>query len=340
MDRTKTETKKNNNEKDKNLLKGYLPDRLKKTIKETFLKSRATPKNCSLFMTNRCNFKCRGCRRSVLHVDKSKEMKLDTVKILLSLYPNINYFSIAGFGEPTLCEEFVNIVEFLKKEGKTIHIITNGTNIDKILPLKYRPDRLTISLYGYDAESYLTYTGVDAYNQVIKNFLRLNKQFKKVRLLYILTRKNYRDLDKILSLCDRLKPDFLQLINYLAYDITKDGEVQKIITVKDNAIIEYIDELCKNRNYVKEKPVYIDFEHPKFNCSSYDSRINLDGEGNIGGCLRQNPPDSSYGNIFIEKDPFNSTEMKRLRRLQHTMAKTKKPPHKECNYCFGNWYPK
>ncbi len=322
--------------KQKNFLKRCLSEK----IKNIFLKRKATPKTCTLFMTDKCNLKCLGCRRNVLNVNDSKEMRLNTVKKLLSSYPNIKSFSIGGFGEPTLCEEFVDVAEFLKKEGKKIHIITNGTNTNKILHLKYTPDLITVSLYGYDANSYSVYTGVDAYNPVIKNFLRLKEQFKNVRLLYILTRKNYRDLDKILSLCDRLKPDFLQLINYLAYDIAKDEEVQKIITVKDNEIIECIDELCKDRDYVKEKPVYIDFEHPKFNCRSYDSRINLDGDGNIGGCLRQNPPDSSYGNIFREKDPFNSTEMKRLRRLQHTMSKTKKLPHKECNYCFGNWYPK
>jgi molybdenum cofactor biosynthesis enzyme MoaA len=321
----------------KTFLKRQMPSGLKNVLKRALVKRKKVPYTCGLFMTDRCNFKCLGCRRSISNINNSKEMKLNTVKQLLSLYSSIKSFTVAGFGEPTLCEEFVDIVQFLKKEEKKVNIITNGTNIDKILQLKYRPDRITISLYGYDAHSYLTYTRVDKYNHVIENFLRLNEDFNNVRLLYILTRKNYRDLEKILLLCDRLKPDFLQLINYLAYDIANKVEVQKIITVEDKKIIEYIDELCKSRDYIRIKPVYIDLENPKFNCRSYNSRINLDGNGNIGGCLRQKPPDSSYGNIFKEKDPFNSTEMKRLRRLQHTMAKTKKPPHEECNYCFGNW---
>ncbi len=325
--------------KKKNILKRWIPEKIKKTYKNILLKRKAIPKTCGLFMTDKCNLKCLGCRRSVLNVNDSKEMELSTVKKLVSLYPSIKAFTVAGFGEPTLCEEFVDIMDFLKKEEKKIHIITNCTNIDKILRLKYKPDRITASLYGYDANSYLIYTGLDTYNQVINNFLRLKEHFNNVRLLYIVTRDNYRNLDKIVSLCDRLKPDFLHLINYLAYDITNKDEVQKIITVKDNRIIKYLEELYKSRDYIEEKPVYVDSEHPKFNCRSYDSRINLDGDGNIGGCLRQIPPDSSFGNIFREKDPFNSTEMRRLRRLQHTMAKKGKTPHKECNYCFGNWYP-
>ncbi len=324
-------------EKQKNLLKRYVPEKIKKKIKNIFLKKKATPKACTLFMTDRCNFKCKGCRRSVLNINKSKEMRLNTVKKLLSLYPNIKSFSIAGFGEPTLCEEFIDIVEFLKKEGKKINIITNGTDVKKLLNLNCRIDQIYVSLYGYDVDSYLVYTRVNAYKRVIENFLRLKEKFSNVGLLYILTRDNYRDLERLMPLCDKLKPSFLHLVNYLAYDFTDSKEVKKIITVNDKEIISYIGELCKSRDYIRIKPVYIDFANPKFDCRSYDSRINLDGDGNIGGCLRQNPPDSSFGNIFKVKDPFNSTEMKKLRRLQHTMAKTKKPPHKECDYCFGNW---
>ncbi len=324
----------------RNLLKRWVPDNLKKIIKSIFLKSRIMPKACSLFMTYRCNFKCLGCRRSVLNVNNSKEMELDTVKKLLLLYPTIKSFSIAGFGEPTLCEEFIGIVEFLKKEEKKINIITNGTSVKEILKLTCQVDQISVSLYGYDIDSYRLYTRVNAYKLVIENFLRLGQQFNNVGLSYILTRENYRDLDKLMPLCDKLKPDFLHLINYLAYDFANSEERQKIITVDDKEIINYIDEICKSRDYVKIKPVCIDFKNPKFNCSSYDSRINLDGNGNIGGCMRQIPPDSSFGNIFNERDPFNSLEMKKLRKIQHAMSKTRKTPHKECNYCFGNWYPK
>jgi radical SAM protein with 4Fe4S-binding SPASM domain len=324
----------------KNFLKKYIQYNLKKKIRSILFMRKTMPTACSLFMTDRCNFKCIGCRRSVLNVKNSKEMTLNTVKKLLSLYPSIKGFSIAGFGEPTLCEEFVDIVEFLKKEEKRVYIVTNGTNLNQFLKITCKVDQISVSLYGYDVESYRSYTRVDAFQKVTENFVKIKKKFNNVGLTYILTRENYRDLERILPLCDRLRPDFLDLINYLAYDVTNNKEIQKIITVNDTEFVEYIEKLFKSRDYIRIKLVYVDFEHPKFNCNSYDSRINLDGDGNIGGCMRQIPPDSSFGNIFKEKDPFNSAEMKRLRRLQHTMKKTKTPPHKECNYCFGNWYSK
>ena len=61
----------------------------------------------------------------------------------------------------------------------------------------------------------------------------------------------------------------------------------------------------------------------------------MDGDGNIGGCQRQIPPDASFGNIFTDKDPYNSLKMRESREHVHN----KTYPHKECRFCFGNWGP-
>jgi len=52
--------------------------------------------------------------------------------------------------------------------------------------------------------------------------------------------------------------------------------------------------------------------------------INLDGDGNIGGCQRQIPPDTSFGNIFTDKDPYNSLEMRKCEKLMYkNLTRTK-----------------
>ena len=71
----------------------------------------------------------------------------------------------------------------------------------------------------------------------------------------------------------------------------------------------------------------------KFNCLSYDYVINIDGDGNIGGCQQYIPPGPSFGNIFNEKDPFNSLEMDRLRDLMRSNSYA----HDLCRFCFKNW---
>jgi len=83
-----------------------------------------------------------------LGVETSNDMTKATVKKLLSIYPSIRSFSISGQGEPTLCLGFVDIVDFLKQEGKNVGVITNGTNPEKLLSLTCQPDYTSISLYG------------------------------------------------------------------------------------------------------------------------------------------------------------------------------------------------
>src|SRR3989304_3833462 len=76
--------------------------RIKVKLKKHFNENWANPTSCSLFMTSKCNFKCPGCRRSVVGIRQTKDMTLNTVKKLISIYPSINLFTIAGLGEPTL----------------------------------------------------------------------------------------------------------------------------------------------------------------------------------------------------------------------------------------------
>lgn len=149
-----------------------------------------------------------------------------------------------------------------------------------------------------------------------------------------MTKDNYGSLERILSLCDELDPDFLHLVNYLAYDPGDREETCKIITTKDIDIIHFVEDSCQGREYVRVRPVYIDPEHIPFKCRSYDYKLNVDGEGNIGGCQRQLPPAAAYGNIFKDEDPFNSQGM----RVPRRRMLRKKTAHDECRFCFGNWY--
>ena len=189
---------------------------------------KAIPQECTLYMTDRCNFKCACCSRTILGVKGFKDMKLEMVKRLVSAYPAIKGFCVAGLGEPTLCPDFVEILDYLSANGKYVGLITNGTDIEKIMALKYEPCSISISLYGYDSETYHTHTGVPAaFDRVIKNYHALKGRFKNVGFSYIVNTGNYMDLEKILLFLDGLKPDFLNLHNHLAYDC-KEENVKKM----------------------------------------------------------------------------------------------------------------
>jgi radical SAM protein with 4Fe4S-binding SPASM domain len=291
------------------------------------------PWSCTLYMTNRCNLKCGSCLRQTRGIRTVGEMKLGTVQKMVSSYPSVDSYCIAGYGEPTLCDDFVAVVDFLKMKRKYVGIITNGTNLERLMELRSTPDYLSISLYGFDNESYTAYCGVPAFERVIANYETLRRRFGNVGFSYITNRETYLVLDRILRLCDDLRPQFVHLLNHLVYEANDEEETQKIITVRDTDIIGKIDELCAGRKYIALKPYYIDLEHPGMHCRSYDDVLNLDGEGNIGGCQRKIPPDIRFGNIFQDKDPFNSPEMTKLRKTVNSGCYA----HDVCRSCFARW---
>ena len=75
-------------------------------------------------------------------------------------------------GEAMTHPAFWDIYMYLLNHGITTRVKTNGIllNEEAIKRLQeYPPSRIDISLYGCDSESYVAVTGVDAYEQVVRN---------------------------------------------------------------------------------------------------------------------------------------------------------------------------
>ena len=293
------------------------------------------PNECTIYFTDVCNFSCAGCSRQTVGKPKHKEMDVEMIDKIMYAYPSIKGFCIAGLGEPTASKNFVPVVNHLLDNGKYVGIITNGTYPEKLLQLNKAPGYISISLYGFSGKEYKEWTKVDAFEKVIKNYKALKEKYEKVGFSYILNKDNYKKLDEIIKLCDQLKPSFLNLVNYLSYDSIETADTRRIITFKDVDIIRYIEERCDSRSYIKIRPVYLDEEDTDYACKSYDEVINIDGQGNIGGCQRQITPDIVYGNMYFQDDPYNSIPMQTLR----AGIKEGEYPHFNCKSCFGRYNP-
>lgn len=77
-----------------------------------------------LLLTEKCNLRCKMCIRG----DKSsKEMSLADFRTLKSLDEFSKHDIVITGGEPTLCNDFIPIVKYLKEIAKSISICTNGT---------------------------------------------------------------------------------------------------------------------------------------------------------------------------------------------------------------------
>ena len=166
--------------------------------------------SCSVEITNNCSFFCEHC-----YIDKTKKvmMNFDMFKNIIDqlLSFNCNSILITG-GEPTLNPEFVKMYTYAKEKGMFVSVNTNGfyfNNAVREIFLKYKPDLIEITLYGYNNESYKEFTHVDnSYENVMKsiNFLSDNKI--KFNLKATLTKQNYLYLKEMRKISNKYNEMF------------------------------------------------------------------------------------------------------------------------------------
>lgn len=270
-----------------------------------------------------------------LHFCNSKtadQMTVALVAKILEIYPSVTSFHVMGECDPLLCPQICEILDYIKSQQRTVGINTNGVNAEKLLQLNYKPDYISLQLYGWDTNSTTERYVLDLFKTTLDNYFKLKEVYQNVGFSFTLSKNNYQDLNKILILCDHLKPAFLHLKNYVPESLCPE-QVQKIITANDCSVIDHIEKAVQNRPYLIHTPAYLTFDQPLTNgtsiCKSYQHLITVDEAGNIGGCNGPILPNSCCGNIFTNTDPYRTSEMRRLRSL----AQKRLFPHPECLYC-------
>lgn len=123
-----------------------------------------------LLLTERCNLNCKMCIRG----DKSnKELSLIDIKELQTLEELTAHDIVITGGEPTLCKEFIPIVDFLKDKCKSVSICTNGTT-DYYINKNFLDSKISIqfSLDGI-REIHDSIRGHNSYDRIMSTILKL-----------------------------------------------------------------------------------------------------------------------------------------------------------------------
>ncbi|SFF90479.1 radical SAM protein [Sunxiuqinia elliptica] len=130
-----------------------------------------------IILNNYCNYKCNLCFNEWQgHDARHNNISLDSLKSALEPYINeIDYLKLTG-GEPLLNPNIKTITDYLTSLS-LVSITTNGSLLKKWYNKLSDKILYTISIYGYDSNSFISYT-----NKTADDFVNFQNQLSVVKM--------------------------------------------------------------------------------------------------------------------------------------------------------------
>ena len=293
------------------------------------------PHQVTLYMTDRCNFKCSFCSRQHNEIEKSKEMTVDLVNTILCKFPEVQGYCLCGFGDPFMSDNLIEVVVKLRQANKFVGIITNGSLLHtklKQLEGKYRPNYISISLNCHNKETHEKVTGTKTWDTVLNNIRLLARSSIEAYVSAVVSKENAKHVPELIKLVHSLGIRNLHLHNLLPHFKEEKNEYfnANVLRKDDVGMIEEwkkIPEAC----IVKIYPTLIGKDSN--GCGSckfpwYSFAVN--GNGSLSFCNSVLPCDAKWGNIndFVV---WNSDIVQKFRD-DFSEGKLK-----ACKGCFRNW---
>lgn len=170
-------------------------------------KEKGIPLSGTFEITGRCNFNCRMCYVHNSDCNRMKDSELPAewwINLGREAVEAGMFFLLITGGEPLIRDDFAQIYTELCKMGCVVSLNSNGYLInDKIKELfkKYPPNRVNVSIYGSDDDTYEGFTGVRGFTRVIRNVEELREMGIDVRFNCSITPDNRSDMENIFNVC-------------------------------------------------------------------------------------------------------------------------------------------
>ncbi len=251
-------------------------------IKAYFNKNRFTPElipRLSIETTNLCDSKCIFCvnelmRRPRKNLDMAAFKK--TVDDFISMQGKIIDFNTT-VGEPLLDPYLLERARYVKQFSRfdSLGFVTNLQWLDKFDMDEFYSCGLSwvhTSTILSGREKYFQFFGVDRYEQVIKNILRLFDENKR-RQNKIILRFSIKPTDEPASSIIN-HPDFKRINSLSQWDLVEEVKNRSLICDDWRGAV-------KLQSYIKKRPLYPRSFRP---CRMLYGNIIVFSNGNIGAC--------------------------------------------------------
>jgi len=186
----------------------------------------AYPETISLFLTYKCNLRCKMCgqwgengwAKCQPPEITGKTLPVDTIKRMIDdtafFKPNITLFG----GEPLLFKDWEEVVRHIKKRKLRVNMITNGTLLSQYVEkvVDSGIDEIIFSLDGPEEIHDEIRSGKGIFKKATESFMML-KDYKekkgistpRVNVNTTIFEDNYRRLDEIISVAESIGADTL-----------------------------------------------------------------------------------------------------------------------------------
>lgn len=286
------------------------------------------PISVELHLTNRCNLCCPWCTDKDLHANNS-ELSYDVVCELLRYFGQQGTgVTLEGGGEPTVYSRFKEIVEYGHDSGVHLGLITNGTVdiVDVINKFKW----IRISLDSSNRQEYIQEKGRDLFDHVIENL----KKYKSVRdtqkcflgIGYVLTTRNYSQIEELVELLDDMGVDYIYLRPVEETpDITPSREELYDLRKKLLRIVE--GKRIKFKLVVNDR---LEYNNANLPCVAHSLTSIIHADGDVVCCEKRRHDYITYGNVY--RDSFENI-WKSENRIKTTKKLLESDQQQGCSVC-------
>ena len=167
-------------------------------------------------VTTYCNGSCIYCPHTVMRNDwADRHMSMELFDALVPFLQHTDLIYLQGWGEPLLNNNFFDMVQMCKGQGKRVGFTTNGMllteeTLQTLLDLQL--DIIGISLAGTTSTTHNQIRKGTDFDKVISRLERLRKikaqkktQAPAVHLAYLMLKSNFRELKEILPVAKRVE---------------------------------------------------------------------------------------------------------------------------------------
>ena len=247
-----------------------------------------------LSLTDQCNLKCIYCYATDRETKPNKLSREDHFKLIDDIH-NISKDSEIVFtgGEPLLCPYVFGLAEHAKRLEHPVHLLTNGTLIDKNNAKKISEifHLIKISLDGSTSDIHEFHRGAGTLDKTTRAIDLLIRHNAPVQVAMTVTKKNIHDIDAMTK-------KFGSRLTFAPLFVAGRAKADKTLSITGK---EYYDALssvngvkplsylCSSLAASKQKPI--------MKCAMGDGEISISETGDVYPCQLLHFPQFKAGNI-------------------------------------------